>query len=323
VGDLTEILVAEPETYSKKCIDVLSKVGKVTAKKMGRKELLSSIEKFDVLVIRLETRVDKELIERAKKLKVIGVAATGLDHVDVEHAKEKGLLVVSLKGERKFLESVNATVEHTFALILSLVRKIPWTFEEVKRERWTREQFFGQELNGKTMGILGLGRLGSKIAKIARSFGMRVIASDPYVSRTVAEKLGVGKVGIETLLTKSNVIVVCAALTPETKDLIDSEEFMRMSLKPILINTSRGKIVNEKALLEALKMGRIAGAALDVLSNEVEAENPLQKNPLVKYARSHDNLIITPHLGGATFESMERTGIFIAERIKSLAMKVT
>ena len=320
---MTEILVAEPETYSKKCVDILSKVGRVTAKKMNRKELLSSIEKFDILVIRLETRVDRELIDRSKKLKIIGVAATGLDHVDVEYAGEKGITVVSLKGERKFLESVNATVEHTFALILSLVRKIPWTFEEVKQERWTRAPFFSLELNGKTIGILGLGRLGSKIAKIAKSFGMQVITCDPYVSKAAAEKIGARKVDDGTLLVKSNLIVVCAALNPETVDLINSKEFMQMRLKPILINTARGKIVNEKALLEALEKGRISGAALDVLSNEVEADNPLQKNPLVKYAREHDNLIITPHLGGATFESMERTGIFIAERIKSLTKKAT
>lgn len=323
MGDSTEILVAEPETYSKKCISILSKVGNVTAKKMSRKELLASISKFDILVIRLETRVDKELIDSAKKLKIMGVAATGLDHVDVGYAEEKGVRVVSLRGERKFLESVNATVEHTFALIFSLIRKIPWTLEETKHERWTRSPFFGWELNGKTIGILGLGRIGSKIAKIAKSFGMQVIAFDPYVSKTIAEKLGVRKVGIETLLAKSNVIVVCVALNHETEDLISSEEFRQMRLKPILINAARGKIVNEDALLEALGSGSISGAALDVLSNEVDADNPLLKNPLVKYAREHGNLIITPHLGGATFESMERTGIFIAERIKSLAKRAT
>lgn len=321
MGGLTEILVAEPATYSKRCIDILTKVGKVTAKKMNREELLSSIKNFDVLVIRLETRVDRNLVDRAKKLKIIGVAATGLDHVDVEYAQQKGIKVVSLKGERKFLEGVNATVEHTFALILSLIRKVPWTFEEVKREQWIRSPFFGWELNGKTIGILGLGRIGSKIAKIAKSFGMDVIACDPYVSKKVAEKLEVRKVAIETLLAKSDVIVICVALTPETEDFIGHREFRQMRLKPILINTARGKIVNEKALLDALEGGQISGAALDVLSNEVEAENPLLNNPLVRYAREHDNLIITPHLGGATFESMEMTGMFIAERIKALVKK--
>jgi len=321
VGDLTEILVAEPETYSKKCIDILAKVGRVTAKKMGHGELLSRIKDFDILVIRVETKVDRELIDRAEKLKIIGVAATGLDHVDVEYARQKGIKVVSLKGERKFLESVNATVEHTFALILSLVRKIPWAFEEVKHERWTRAPFFGWELSGKTIGIIGFGRLGTKIARIAKSFGMRILTYDPYVSKTITENLGVRKVGIKTLLSRSNVIVVCATLTPETENLIGPNEFKQMLLKPILVNIARGKIVNEKALLEALEKGQISGAALDVLSNEVEADNPLLNNPLIKYANDHDNLIITPHLGGATLESMERTGIFIADRIKSLANK--
>ncbi len=321
-GGSTEVLVAEPETYNEKCISALSKVGKVTAKKMGRKELLSNIEKFDVLVIRLETWVDRELIDRAKKLKIIGVAATGLDHVDVDYAAEKGIKVASLKGERKFLEGVNATVEHTFALILSLIRNVPWAFDEVKRERWTRTPFFGWELNGKTMGILGLGRIGSKVAKIAKGFGMEVIACDPYVGKAAMRKSGVEKVDIDSLLARSNAIVVCAALNRETVSLIGTKEFEQMRLKPILINASRGKIVSEEALFHALEKGLVSGAAVDVLSREAESDNPLKNSPLVKYAKGHDNLIITPHLGGATFESMERTGIFIAEKVGSLAKKL-
>jgi len=317
-----EILVAEPETYNEKCINAFSRVGTVTAKKMSCKELLSNIEKFDILVIRLETRVDKELIDRAKKLKIIGVAATGLDHVDVDHVSEKGIKVVSLKGERKFLEGVNATVEHTFALIMSLARNVPWAFEEIKRERWTRSPFFGWELNGKTMGILGLGRIGSKVAKIAKGFGMEVMACDPYVSKAAMRKAGAKKIDVEALLAKSNIIVVCTALNRETVDLVGQKEFAQMRLKPILINASRGKIVNEEALHEALEKGLISGAAVDVLSSETETDNPLKNNLLVKYAKGHDNLIITPHLGGATFESMEKTGIFIAEKIEALAKKL-
>lgn len=315
------ILVAEPESYSKKCIDILAQVGKVTAKKMKRDELLSSIEHFEVLVIRVETRIDRELIDCAKKLKIIGVAATGLDHVDVDYAQQKGIKVVSLKGERKFLENINATVEHTFALMLSLIRKIPWAFEEIKRERWIRSPFFGRELNGKTLGVIGLGRIGSKIAKIAKDFGMRVIACDPYVDKKVFKKLGVGQVSLETLLRESNVIVICVALTTETENILSFKEFKQMRLKPIVINTARGKVVDEKALLDALKNNRISGAALDVLSDEVEADNPLLNNPLARYAREQDNLIITPHLGGATFESMEATGIFIAKKIKAFVAK--
>jgi len=315
------ILVAEPESYSKKCINLLAQIGKVTAKRMKRDELLSRIKNFEVLVIRLETRVDRELIDRAKKLEIIGVAATGLDHIDVDYAQQRGIKVVSLKGEREFLERVNATIEHTFALMLSLIRKIPRAFEEMKKEQWVRSPFFGRELNGKTLGVLGFGRLGSKIAEIAQKFGMRILANDPYVDEEVIKKLGVKSVGLETLLKESEVIVVCVTLTPETENMIGSKEFKQMHRKPILVNTARGKVVNEKALLEALNKNQISGAALDVLSNETEVDNPLLNNPLVRYTRAHDNLIITPHLGGATFESMEATGMFIAEKIKALVGK--
>jgi len=320
-GDSMNILVAEPESYSKKCIDILAQIGKVTAKKMKRGELLSRIKDFEVLVIRVETRVDRELIDRAKKLKIIGVAATGLDHVDVDYAQRRGIKVVSLKGERKFLERVNATVEHTFALMLSLIRKVPGAFEEVKKERWIRSPFFGQELSGKTLGVVGFGRIGSKIAGIAQKYGMQVLANDPYVDDEVIKKLEVKPVGLETLLKESKVIVICVTLTPETEKMISSKEFKQMRSKPILINIARGKVVDEKALLEALNKNQISGAALDVLSNETEVDNPLLDNPLVRYAREHDNLIITPHLAGATFESMESTGMFIAEKIKAFVGK--
>lgn len=311
-------MVAEPESYSKRCIDILAQVGRVTAKKMKRRELLSRIKDFDVLVIRLETRADRELIDCAKKLKIIGVAATGLDHVDVKYAQQKKIKVISLKGEREFLENVNATVEHTFALMLGLIRKIPWVFEEVKKAKWTRSPFFGQELNGKTLGIIGFGRIGTKISDLGIKFGMRVLAHDPYVDASSIKEHGAKPVNLKTLLAGSDVIAICAALTAETEGMISSGEFKMMRRKPILINTARGKIVDEKALLNALRKKQVSGAALDVLSNEIEAENPLSNNPLAKYAKNHDNLLITPHLGGSTFESMEKTGIFIAEKIKAL-----
>jgi len=307
------ILVAEPESYSKRCINFLSRIGKVAAKKMKRDELLSSIKDYDILIIRVETRIDKELIDQTKKLKIIGIATTGLDHIDVNYAQQKGIKIISLKGEREFLENVNASVEHTFALMLSLIRKIPWVFEEAKKERWVRSSFFGTELNGKTLGIIGFGRLGSKISEIAKGFGMRVIVSDPYVD--------VKQVGLGTIFKSSEIIVICATLTPETENMIGFKEFRQMKRKPILINIARGKIINEKALLEALNNNQISGAAIDVLSKETEVDNPLLNNPLIEYMNKHNNLIITPHLGGATFESMEATGMFIAKKVKECVVK--
>lgn len=308
--------MAEPESYNKKCIDILAQVGRVTAKKMGRKELLSSVKDFEVLVARVETRINRELIDRAKKLKVIAVATTGLDHVDVDYAQRRGIKIISLKGERKFLEGVDATVEYTFALILSLMRKLPWAYEEARDGRWSRVPFFGRELNGKALGLVGFGRIGYKVAKIAQIFGMRVLASDPHVSKETMGKVGVYPAKLRTTLKKSDVIVICATLTLETEGIIGPKEFSLMHRKPIIVNIARGKIIDELALIEALDKGRISGAALDVLSSEAESKNPLLNSPLVRYAQRHDNLIITPHLGGATFESMEATGMFIAKRVK-------
>jgi len=307
------ILVTEPKVYCEECLSILGELGNVVSREMSRAELLDSINTFAILMVGLETRADRELLERANALRIIGSPTTGLDHIDTSYARQKGIKIVSLKGEREFLEGVNASVEHTFALLLSLVRKIPWAFDSVRNEKWVRNKFFGTELNGKTLGIIGLGRIGTKVSKVAKSFGMKVVAFDPYTD-TGRVRLA----DLDSLLEEADIISINAELTPETENMISSREFELMRRKPILVNTARGKIVNEDALLNALEKGLISGAAVDVLSNEVTSDEPLKDNPLVSYARQNDNLIITPHLGGATCESMKATQIYIAQRIKEV-----
>ena len=309
-----EILITEPQVYVEESISVLREIGNVVIRKMNREELLNSIGSFDIVMVGVETLLNREILEKAARLRVIGSPTTGLDHIDLQYAEQKGIKVVSLRGEREFLENVNATAEHTMALLLSLVRKIPWAFDAVRKEEWIRPPFFGTELYEKTLGVIGLGRLGTKVARMAMSFGMRVMAFDPYADN---RETNIELVDLKTLLSESDVISVHVALGPEVEDMISYEEFRLMAQKPVLINTARGRIVNEVALLKALEDKLISGAALDVLDNEL-AEEPLKDNPLVTYARQNNNLIITPHLGGATYESMKATQIYIVQKIREL-----
>lgn len=315
---MIKILVAEPESFDRDCLSLLKNFGKVTTKRMSRSELLKKIADYDILVVGVETVVDRAVIDRATKLKIIGSNTTGVDHIDVGYANNRGIKLVTLRGAHNLLEKIPSTAEHTFALLLGLVRKLPWAFDSVRREEWRRWKFFGRELSGKTLGIVGFGRLGKKVAKYGRVFGMKVLVHDPQLSRKEIIRQGGKPVDLKTLLRESDVISIHLHLAPETEKLISKDEFKQMKRKPVLINTSRGKIIDENALLNALKKDLISGAALDVLASETIKENPLRDNPLVKYARKHNNLLITPHLGGSTTEALKKSSLYVAQRIKEI-----
>lgn len=317
------IFITEPEQYSEKALALYRLLGEVKLAPQFklRSELLLQLKDCEILVIRLGLVIDKELIDAAPNLKIIASPTTGLNHIDVEYAKSKNIKVVSLKGETEFLRTVHATAEHTMALMLALTRKLPSSFESVKSGIWNRDLYKGTELAGKTLGIVGFGRLGSKVAKYAEIFGMRVIAYDPYVSDEIVTRANVEPVSFEALLVASDVVSVHVSLSDETRGMIGAYECGLMKKGAMLINTSRGEIIDEKALLNALQSEQLAGAALDVLTDELQwgESKKISGNgtseALIEYARTHDNCIITPHIGGATKESMEKTEIFIAERI--------
>jgi len=315
---MLKILLPEPESFNEKCQAILKKIGDLTAKRMTRNQLLKVIKDYDILVIRLKTTVDKKLVDRAKRLKIIATATTGTDHIDEKYAKIKKIKIVSLKGEDEFLKNVNASTEHVFALLLSLIRKVPWCFEYIKKGYWEKDRFFGTELFGKTIGIVGFGRIGRKVARLSLAFGMKVLAYDPYVNYDEIRNNGVNLVDFKKLLENSDIILVSVSLTPETIKMFSIKEFRLMKKKPYFINISRGQVVDERALLKALKENMIRGAALDVIDKETKCENPIKNNPLRMYAIKHDNLLITSHIAGSTLESMEMTGIFIANKIKEL-----
>ena len=307
---MLKILNVEPDEYSEEARSILKGFGQLVEQNMERNELIAHIHEFDVLIVRLRHQVDAELLDAAHGLKVIVSATTGLDHIDIEHASKKNITVLSLRGETAFLRSIPATAELTWGLLLALTRNIPSAHSSVLNGEWLRDRFKGHELAGMRLGIVGIGRIGEKVARYGSAFGMKVMAYDPYRSDAVS---GVEmKRSLAELLRESDVVSVHAPLNQETVNLIGANELNMMPHGSWLVNTARGAIVNEPALLEALKSGHLAGTALDVLAGE--RTNEMQ--PLIDYARSHSNLLLTPHIGGATHESMRATEVFMANKLK-------
>ncbi len=307
------ILNLEPEGYSPKAKALLEQFARVQDGPLSHEELLEQIPDFDALIVRFgHGIIGQELFDRGKRLKAIASATTGLNHIDVEAATQRNIAVLSLRGETEFLQGIYATPEHMWALLLALIRNIPDAVVHVREGGWNRDLFKGTELHGKTFGIIGFGRVGSKLAVYAQAFGMEVLA---YDEKKFSAPEYVKIVSLDALLGASDVVSVCVAYNDATHHMIGESSFGAMKKGAILINTSRGEVLDEKALLSALQSGRVGAAALDVL--EGEHAQSIRKNPLVQYASSHRNLLITPHIAGATAESMEKTEIFIAKKLKS------
>jgi D-3-phosphoglycerate dehydrogenase len=307
------ILNAEPRDYSEKALAVLLSFAAVDALPLDRAGLLAAIKDYDGLIVRFAFRMDRQVFDAATRLRVLACAATGLDHVDLTAARERGVTVLSLRGERAFLDSVPASAEHTLALLLSLTRRIPLAVSRVNAGTWNRDALRGHDLCGKTLGLVGLGRVGTKMAGYCLALGMRVLACDPAYP---APPPGVEMVaGLEGLLPQSDVLSVHAPLVPETVGLIGARELGLLPAGAVLVNTARGELVDEEALIAALDSGRLAGAALDVIHGEPTG-HAAPDTPLLRAARRRDNLLVTPHIGGATWESMEKTELFIAGRLR-------
>jgi len=261
------------------------------------------IGEYQALVVRSATKVTREIVEKAAKLKVIGRAGVGLDNVDLEAATEKGIIVMNTPGGNTI-----STAEHTMSMILALSRNIPQANSSIKKGEWKRSKFMGVEVYNKILGIVGFGRIGSEVAKRAFSFGMKVLAYDPFLSREVAESLGVEVVELKELLEQADYITVHAPLTEATRHIISNEEFSLMKKGARVINCARGGIIDEAALVNAVKQGKVIGAALDVF----EKEPPDFSSEVVKL----DNIITTPHLGASTEEAQVNVAIEVAEIVR-------
>jgi D-3-phosphoglycerate dehydrogenase len=276
----------------------------VPKKGLSKEEIKQIIKDYDALIVRSGTKVTADIIEAAgERLKVIGRAGIGVDNVDVEAATRKGIVVMNTPEANAV-----TTAEHTIALMFALARKIPQAHFSLKSGLWEREKFKGREIFGKTLGIIGLGNIGRFVAERAIGLKMRVIAYDPFLTKEVATKLGVELVSFDELLEKADIITIHTPLTPDTKNLIGKEAFMRMKKGVIIVNCARGGIVNEQDLYEAIKSGRVGGAALDVY----EKEPPDKDNPIFTL---DDNIVFTPHLGASTEEAQTKVSVAIAEQI--------
>jgi D-3-phosphoglycerate dehydrogenase len=286
-------------------VEILKRYEKFTVdKKVGLtpEELKKIIGEYDALIVRSETRVTADLIAAGERLRVIGRAGTGVDNIDVPAATQRGIVVMNAAGGNSV-----TTAEHTIALLMAMARKVPQAAAKLKAGKWDKKSFMGTELNGKTLGIIGLGNIGKIVASRGQGLGMKVIAYDPFLTRDAAQRSGVETVTLEDLFSRSDFITVHTPLTDETRGVIGEAAFARMKDGVRIINCARGGLVDETALANAIKSGKVAGAALDVFVEEP----PPADHPLLGL----DEVVVTPHLGASTTEAQESVAVTIAEQV--------
>jgi D-3-phosphoglycerate dehydrogenase len=275
----------------------------VLPKRLSEADLLPLVKDVVAMVVRSETKVTRQVIEAAPKLRVVGRAGVGVDNVDVEAATQRGVVVMNTPGGNTI-----STAELSFALILSLARKVPQACASMTAGQWDRKQFQGVELMGKTLGVLGLGRIGSEVARRALAFGMNVLGYDPFLTEERAKALGITLVAdLDDVYRDADFITVHLPITDQTRGLLNASAFAKMKPKVCLINCARGEIMVENDLLAALDSGKVAAAALDVFPAEpLPAGHPFRKHP---------RLTLTPHLGASTVEAQEKCGVEVGEVI--------
>lgn len=269
-----------------------------------RAELLNIVGDYDALVVRVKHKIDREVIERGARLKVIAMNGIGLNHIDVNCAKEKGIAVLNVPDA-----SNDSVAELTIGLMLNLARRITPAFASVREGEWNKHAFIGHELRGKTLGIIALGKIGSRVAHIAQAMGLDVIAFDPFLTPEAAAALKVELVSLPELLRRADVVSIHAPLTKDTYHLLGAAELAQMKEGAFLVNAGRGGIVDEEALYAALTSGHLGGFAGDVMETEPPGKSKLFDLP---------NVVVTPHIGGNTYEAQRRIGLRLVEEIKKI-----
>src|SRR6058998_3163222 len=307
-----KVLIAD--SISQRGVDELARDGVLDVSvqtKLNPAKLVEIIPEFAALIVRSETKVTGEILNAAKELRVVGRAGVGVDNVDVETATRRGVLVLNAPGGNTV-----STAEHAFSLLVCVARKIPQADASLRGKKWRRKDFEGVELYNKTLGVIGMGRIGSELSRRAIAFGMRVVAYDPYLSVTRARSLQVELVDeLDDLLTNADFISLHTPLTGETRHILDAARLPKTKRGVRIINCARGGLIDEAALAKALQAGDVAGAALDVFEIEpLPSDSPLRSAP---------NLVLTPHLGASTVEAQESVGIEIAQSIRAALLEGT
>lgn len=303
-----QINILEPEKFSRHALELLARLGSVS--KFDGSSLDGFLSEAEVLFVRLGYQIDKSFLDKAPKLRWICSPTTAHTHIDEIELKKRGISLISLKGEREFLDTVRATPEHTFGLILAVLRKYSSAVSVVSEGAWNRNACLGTDLFGKNVGVLGLGRVGHRVAEYCDAFGARIFYFDKR--GVVARSNWTLCDDVSSLIECSEIIVLCASYDNGQPKLLGSKEIGLMSGK-YFVNTARGELVDEVALISAIEKNRLAGVAIDVLARENQENNLCQWRRFLKTR----NLFITPHIGGATEGAMSSTEVFIAEKFQS------
>lgn len=287
------ILITEPD-YFRSVLPALRRIGRVILGSPKRPSVERLVADADAILIRVETQIDERILSRANRLRLIASATTGVNHIDLGAARRRDITVRHLHGTH-----TTPTAEHAMALMMALARRLVPVQPHMHAGGWDRARWIGRQLSGSTLGIVGLGRIGKTVARLAGAFRMRVIAYDPYVRRGIPDPVRMCR-SLSDLFSRSDVISIHATLTDETRGMIDGPCMQKLKRGSLLVNTARGPIVDERALLSALRSGRLAGAAVDVFSTE-----PLPPESILRrFARTDGRLILTPHLGASTREAV-------------------
>jgi D-3-phosphoglycerate dehydrogenase len=294
-----KVLIAD--SIAEEAIKNLEEVHEVTVSEVSPEELLAQIGDYHGLIVRSRTKVTQEVIDAGVNLKVIGRAGIGVDNIALEYAIEKGIPVVYAPTG-----STQSVAELAMAHILCLARRITKADSSIRAGKWEKKKLTGTELDGKTLGLIGCGRIGGEVAKRAQAFGMKTISYDPYLPHEHARCMNINLTDLDTILTTSDFISIHALLTDETRGMVNEEAFSKMKPTAYIINCARGGIIDETALYNALKDNKIAGAALDVFEHEPPSDSPLLEL---------DNIVFSPHLGAATREAQTKAGTITAEQV--------
>ena len=306
------VLILEADEYSSEALSLYGQYGRVV--RNGLDDSAYDAVQVEVLVVRLSCYLGADTLGAYPNLRYVVSPTTGINHIDIHFCSAHNIGVLTLRGAADFLDGITSTTEHSLGLLLALIRHIPQAHRAVCEEStWERDRFKGRQLSSMSIGIIGLGRIGKQMLAMSRVLKMQAMVFDPHIPDSVFHEHGIAASAWEELLAGSDIVTVHADYRPENERMIDQRALDMMKRGAYLINTARGELIDEEALVSALEQGRLAGVAVDVLAKEQHGTH-LHESPLLAYARHHSNVIVTPHIGGCTSDAMGETEVYMANR---------